>query len=99
MSFGLAHREMVNPSVSPLIPTHIRHPWHINVQKVLRSADERLYPKRVVDVSVYVVKTSATVRQAATVFGVSKSTVHKDVTERLRINKELAQQVKEVWAE
>ena len=44
--------------------------------------------KRVVDVSLYIVKTSATVRQAATVFGVSKSTVHKDVTERLpRINR------------
>ncbi|NLM42330.1 MAG: stage III sporulation protein D, partial [Firmicutes bacterium] len=46
--------------------------------------------KRVVDVSLYIVKTNATVRQAALVFGVSKSTVHKDVTERLpRINKEL----------
>ncbi|NLL47033.1 MAG: sporulation transcriptional regulator SpoIIID [Firmicutes bacterium] len=53
--------------------------------------------KRVVDVSLYIVKTSATVRQAATVFGVSKSTVHKDVTERLpRINRELAEQVKQV---
>ena len=53
--------------------------------------------KRVVDVSLYIVKTNATVRQAATIFGVSKSTVHKDVTERLpRINKELAEQVKKV---
>ncbi len=53
--------------------------------------------KRVVDVSLYIVKTNATVRQAALVFGVSKSTVHKDVTERLpRINKELAEQVKKV---
>jgi len=53
--------------------------------------------KRVVDVSLYIVKTNATVRQAAIVFGVSKSTVHKDVTERLpRINRELAEQVKQV---
>lgn len=53
--------------------------------------------KRVVDVSLYIIKTNATVRQAAMVFGVSKSTVHKDVTERLpRINKELAEQVKQV---
>ncbi len=53
--------------------------------------------KRVVDVSLYIVKTKATVRQAATVFGVSKSTIHKDVTERLpRINQELAAQVKKV---
>ena len=39
--------------------------------------------KRVVDVSRYIVEARATVRQAAAVFGVSKSTVHKDVTERL----------------
>lgn len=51
--------------------------------------------KRVVDVSLYIVKTKATVRQAASVFGVSKSTIHKDVTERLpRINEELASKVK-----
>ncbi|NLM68945.1 MAG: sporulation transcriptional regulator SpoIIID [Firmicutes bacterium] len=53
--------------------------------------------KRVVDVSLYIIKTNATVRQAASVFGVSKSTIHKDVTERLpRINEELAAQVKQV---
>ncbi|HHU61546.1 MAG: sporulation transcriptional regulator SpoIIID [Bacillota bacterium] len=53
--------------------------------------------KRVVDVSLYIVKTKATVRKAAGIFGVSKSTIHKDVTERLpRINKELAEQVKQV---
>ena len=51
--------------------------------------------KRVVDVRLYIVKTNATVRQAASVFGVSKSTIHKDVTERLpRINEELARKVK-----
>ena len=53
--------------------------------------------KRVVDVSLYIIKTNATVRQAASVFGVSKSTIHKDVTERLpRINEELAAQGKQV---
>lgn len=53
--------------------------------------------KRVVEVSQYILKTKSTVRQAATVFGVSKSTIHKDVTERLpRINKELSLKVKEV---
>lgn len=31
----------------------------------------------------YIVKNSATVREAAAVFGLGKSTVHKDVTERL----------------
>ncbi len=32
----------------------------------------------------YICETGATVRAAAKVFGVSKSTVHKDVTERLK---------------
>ena len=50
---------------------------------------------RVLDISTYIIDTQATVRQAASVFGVSKSTVHKDVTERLpRINLELAAKVK-----
>lgn len=53
--------------------------------------------KRVLDVSRYITRTKATVREAARIFGVSKSTVHKDVTERLpRINRELAGKVKEV---
>lgn len=55
--------------------------------------------KRVVDISHYIVDTKATVRQAAAVFGVSKSTVHKDVTERLpRVSKELARKVQRVLA-
>ncbi|WP_304173885.1 sporulation transcriptional regulator SpoIIID [Limnochorda pilosa] len=53
--------------------------------------------KRVLEISAYIVDTNATVRQAASVFGVSKSTVHKDVTERLpRVNVELALRVKRV---
>ncbi len=53
--------------------------------------------KRVLEVSRYISRTKATVRDAARVFGVSKSTVHKDVTERLpKINRELAQRVKQV---
>ncbi len=53
--------------------------------------------KRVLDVSSYVLESKATVRQTATVFGVSKSTVHKDMTERLpSINKKLAAKVKDI---
>ena len=49
---------------------------------------------RVLDIADYIVETGATVRAAASVFGVSKSTVHKDITERLRqINKVLGEQV------
>lgn len=55
--------------------------------------------RRVVEVSRYIVRTNATVREAARVFGVSKSTVHKDVTERLpRVNRELAEEVRRVLA-
>lgn len=53
--------------------------------------------KRVMEISTYILESTATVRQAASVFGVSKSTVHKDLTERLPlINKELANEVKRV---
>ena len=45
----------------------------------------------------YIIETGATVRAAAKVFGVSKSTVHKDVTERLsRDDPVLYKQVKAV---
>lgn len=39
--------------------------------------------RRVRDLAVYIIDNSATVRDAAKRFGVSKSTVHKDMTERL----------------
>lgn len=45
----------------------------------------------------YIVDTGATVRATAKVFKISKSTVHKDVSEKLYyINRELYRQVKEV---
>lgn len=51
--------------------------------------------KRVLDICNYILETRATVRQAAQVFEVSKSTVHKDMTERLpSLNKEMAALVK-----
>ena len=52
---------------------------------------------RVLELSRHIAETSATVRQTASDFGISKSTVHKDVTERIvRINKPLADAVKQV---
>lgn len=45
----------------------------------------------------YVIKTGATVRRASHHFGVSKSTVHKDLTHKLKlINPGLYQEVKEI---
>ena len=52
---------------------------------------------RAVILGEYIIENEATVRAAAKQFSVSKSTVHKDVTERLRFdNPSLWQQVKVV---
>ena len=40
--------------------------------------------KRVIDISDYMIKTGCTVRKAGEKFKISKSTVHKDITERLK---------------
>lgn len=53
--------------------------------------------KRVLQIANFILDEKATVRQTAKVFGVSKSTVHKDVTERLpKINPLVANQVKNI---
>ncbi len=49
------------------------------------------------EIAGYIVQNQATVRSAAKQFGLSKSTVHKDVSERiLHINPSLAEQVRKV---
>ena len=53
--------------------------------------------KLVLDIYNHIIETQHTVRQAAGVFGVSKSTVHKDMIERLpTINKRLAGKVRNI---
>ncbi len=53
--------------------------------------------ERAVILARYIVENKSTVREAAKRFGVSKSTVHTDVTERLkRINPSLFAQVRNV---
>lgn len=53
--------------------------------------------ERAISVGQYIIETDATYRQAARVFGVSKSTIQKDVTERLPlIDKGLAAQVRRI---
>ncbi|WP_297130331.1 sporulation transcriptional regulator SpoIIID [Terrisporobacter sp.] len=53
--------------------------------------------ERAVVVAKYILEKNTTVRQTAKTFGVSKSTIHKDVTERLEeINPSLASEVKRV---
>ena len=56
--------------------------------------------KRACELAVYVIETGATVRAAARHFGISKSTVHKDLTQRLRyVNLSLYQQARGVLEE
>ena len=53
--------------------------------------------ERVIELARYIVENKATVRSAAARFGVSKSTVHKDLTERLRgIDRGLYLRAKEI---
>ena len=53
--------------------------------------------ERAVEIAHYIIDHNATVRQTAKAFGVSKSTIHKDVTERLRqINASLANEARKV---
>ncbi len=52
---------------------------------------------RACDIAAYIIDTGATVRAAAGKFGISKSTVHKDISERLeKINPTLYADVKKV---
>ncbi len=53
--------------------------------------------QRACDLAVYIIENKSTVRAAARQFGVSKSTVHKDLAERLpHFNRSLYLQVKAV---
>ena len=53
--------------------------------------------ERACDLAVYIIENRATVRAAAKQFNVSKSTVHKDLTERLKtVNPALNHQVREL---
>ena len=54
---------------------------------------------RAVEIANYIVENNATVRQAAKQFGISKSTVHKDITDAdrlLRIDPELAAKARHI---
>lgn len=53
--------------------------------------------ERACDLAVYIIENKATVRAAAKQFSISKSTVHKDLTERLKtVNPALYRQVREL---
>lgn len=56
--------------------------------------------ERAQELALYIIENKATVRRAAQQFAISKSTVHKDLSERLpTINQGLYRQVKEILNE
>ena len=56
-----------------------------------------IFEERALALGVYIAENGATVRAAAKKFGISKSTVHKDVTEKLKSeNRELFERVRAV---
>lgn len=62
------------------------------MRKVRENIEERC-----IKIGQYIADTGHTVRRAAAHFGVSKSSVHKDMNERLpRMNEALAKQVRQV---
>ena len=53
--------------------------------------------KRAILLGEYIARNGVTVRNAAKVFGISKSTVHKDVTQRLaELDPDLSEQVRSI---
>ena len=67
-------------------------PFAYDVKNIFRGKTLKEYiEERAVAIANYIIDHNATVRQTAKKFGISKSTVHKDVTERLEhINPSLA---------
>lgn len=85
------------PLVNKVHTKHTPCPYTSELQ--LRGANgvHDYIKERTIKIGRHVVETRKTVRTIAKEFGVSKSTVHKDLTERLpEINPKLALQVKEI---
>ena len=58
--------------------------------------NKRIYD-RVIDESNYIIETGDTIRNVANIFGVSKSTVHKDIRERLlEVDKKMYDEVSSI---
>lgn len=81
-----------------MLSSHINKP--INYIYIVLM--EGLYVKgiveeRAIELGEYIIENKATVRKTAKKFGVSKSTVHKDVSERLKnLNPNLYNEVKKI---
>ena len=77
----------------PLFPPHRMDQQEAGSERVLKGNME----ERAERLAQYIIENRTTVRAAAQKFGISKSTVHKDISERLpQFNRALYTQVKEV---
>ena len=66
----------------------------------VNNAGQKIIEERATNLAQYIIDSKDTVRGAAKKFCISKSTVHKDITERLvKINPALAQEVREILNE
>lgn len=66
----------------------------------MRNKNEDYIEQRTIDAAKYIIENSATIRQTANYIGVSKSTVHKDLKQRLpKINPLIYNLVNEVIEE
>ena len=72
------------------------NPYH-NPSDTFIHCKKDYIEERAIGIANYIIDHNATVRQTAKAFGISKSTVHKDVTERLvQVNPSLAKQARKV---
>ena len=66
----------------------------------VNGAGQKIIEERATNLAQYIIDSKDTVRGAAKKFCISKSTVHKDITERLvKINPILAKEVREILDE
>ena len=74
-----------------------QHTGFSHAAKMVSNGLKEYIEERVLETSNYIVENNSTVRQCARQFGISKSTVHKDVTDRLiQINPALAGEARKI---
>ncbi len=80
-----------------LNPFGLAYRYNISINRKGYTALKAYISERVLLLAEYIIENQTTVRKAAKEFNISKSTVHKDISERLlSVNRELAQEVQKV---
>ena len=83
-----------------MIPTSLTYSPSVDMSGECGHIVKGNMEERAVELALYIIEHKATVRAAAGKFGVSKSTVHKDLSERLpRFDQPLYRRVKQVLEE